>query len=200
MGWGPRAAQQQKARTFLFPRPETIGTVDIMTTEPLRYDRMVETALRGVVRDAMREVVERGMPGEHHFYITYRTDHPGVEIPANLKAQYPDEITIVLQYQFHGLAVDEAGFEVTLSFGGRHEHLRVPFNAISAFIDPSVNFALQFQPIEEEGEERVKSGPSRPMPFKSREEDADDDATPDATEEKPAKMGEVVTLDAFRKK
>jgi len=170
-----------------------------MTKESLRYDRMVEGALRGVVREVMREISDGGMPGEHHFYITYRTDFPGVELPTHLKAQYPDEITIVLQYQFYGLEVDEAGFGVTLSFGGRHEHLRVPFNAISAFIDPSVNFALQFQPTTAAAEEEAKpkSGPSRPMPFKSKEEDEE---TEDKAEVEPPKMGEVVALDAFRKK
>lgn len=172
-----------------------------MTKEALRYDRMVEGALRGVVRDSLRQVAEAGgMPGDHHFYVTYRTDFPGVELPAQLKAQYPDEITIVLQYQFYGLEVDEAGFGVTLSFGGKHEHLRVPFAAISAFIDPSVNFALQFQPTAEEPAERLKSGPSRPMPFKSREDEEEEPETTAKDKDEPPKMGEVVALDAFRKK
>ncbi|WP_207481373.1 SspB family protein [Arenibaculum pallidiluteum] len=162
-----------------------------MGTEYLRYDVMVESALRGVVREALRQAADHGLPGNHHFYITFRTRHSGVDIPPYLREQYPSEMTIVLQYQFYALEVTEQAFGVTLSFNNVHERLVVPFSAITTFADPSVNFALQFQPlnaadaadavdqIEAEVTERVAEA-ARP--------------------EEPPKKGEVVALDAFRKK
>jgi len=164
-----------------------------MGTEYLRYDVMVESALRGVVREALRQAAERGLPGNHHFYLTFRTHHPGVEIPSYLREQYPSEMTIVLQYQFYALEVTEQAFGVTLSFNNVHERLVIPFAAITTFADPSVNFALQFQPlnaadaggaverIEAEVTERTAAEPAR-------------------AEAEPPKKGEVVALDAFRKK
>lgn len=158
-----------------------------MTNEYLRYDKMVESALRGVVRDALTQAAERGLPGNHHFYLTFRTGHPGVAIPDYLVAQYPDEMTIVLQYQFFGLEVEADIFSVTLSFNNALERLVIPFAAITTFADPAVNFALQFQPLTEAVE-------------------AEDEAEAEAEiaqEEPPAddgKRGQVVALDAFRKK
>lgn len=165
-----------------------------MPKEQLRYDRMVETALRGVVRDALTEVAERGLPGNHHFYLTFRTGFPGVEIPDYLAAQYPNEMTIVLQFQYYGLDVVEDHFEVTLSFNNVHERLVVPFAAITTFADPSVNFALQFQPLAAAESADVSTMPPRP---------ATDSVEEKAEESVPAeepKRGEVVALDAFRKK
>ena len=121
-----------------------------MVDEEIRYDRMVETALRGVVKDALTQASKDGLPGEHHFYITFKTAHPGVRIPGYLRAQYSDEMTIVLQYQYMHLEVDEVGFSVSLSFNNKHEHLRIPFAAVTTFADPSVNFALQFQALSDE--------------------------------------------------
>jgi hypothetical protein len=115
-----------------------------MSEEGLRYDSMVENALRGVVRRALAYAAERGLPGDHHFYISFRTTHPGVDIPAALRARYPEEMTIVLQHQFWGLDVGEEAFGVTLSFSDVPERLTVPFAAITAFADPSVRFGLQF--------------------------------------------------------
>ena len=116
----------------------------------LRYDRMVETALRGVVRTAVEEVIDHGLGGDHHFYITFLTDYPGVKIPDYLRERYPGEMTIVLQYQFNDLYVDDQILQVTLSFNNIPEKLEVPLAAISIFADPSVNFALQFQPATED--------------------------------------------------
>ncbi|MDE1149637.1 MAG: ClpXP protease specificity-enhancing factor SspB [Azospirillaceae bacterium] len=162
-----------------------------MSTDLLRYDRMVEAALRRVVRDALREVQEHGLPGEHHFFISFRTQYTGVRMPEFLRAKYPDEITIVLQYQFYGLDVNDERLEVTLSFNGSHERLVVPMAAITTFADPSVNFALQFQPPEEdelaETAEELTEEEAAPAP-----EGEDDDA--------PKQGGTVVALDAFRKK
>ncbi|WP_366655167.1 ClpXP protease specificity-enhancing factor SspB [Fodinicurvata sp. EGI_FJ10296] len=121
-----------------------------MADEEIRYDRMVETALRGVVRDALNQAAAEGLPGDHHFYITFKTGHPGVRIPGYLRAQYADEMTIVLQYQYLQLEVDDVGFSVSLSFSNKHERLRIPFAAVTTFADPSVNFALQFQALSDE--------------------------------------------------
>jgi len=152
----------------------------------LRYDRMVESALRGVVRSAIEEVMEDGLPGDHHFYITFMTDYPGVEIPDYLRDRYPGEMTIVLQYQFYDLSIDDEKMRVTLSFNNVPEQLEVPLAAISIFADPSVNFALQFQPLGEDGD--------------NFDPDGDDGDDGDGDNKKGEKTGEVVSLDQFRKK
>ena len=157
----------------------------------LRYDKMVETALRGVVREAVEEVIEHGLNGEHHFYITFLTDYPGVKIPDYLRERYPGEMTIVLQYQFSDLHIDDQYLKVTLSFNNVPERLIVPINAISIFADPSVNFALQFQPMGDEISEED-------LDVFLDDEDGPDDDGPGGG--KSDKMGEVVSLDKFRKK
>lgn len=116
-----------------------------MAKDWLRYDQIVERQLRGVVRYVLAEVAANGLPGDHHFYITFKTGHPGVSMSPHLKAQYPREMTIVLQHQYWGLEVLDDSVTVTLSFGGRHERLQVPFAAVVSFADPSVKFALQFE-------------------------------------------------------
>jgi len=115
-----------------------------MNHDPLRYDRLVETALRSVVREALLAAAPDRMPGDHHFFLTFRTRAPGVDIPDFLLAQYPEEMTIVLQHQYWGLKADDEHFEVTLSFNNIPADLYVPFAALTAFIDPSVKFGLQF--------------------------------------------------------
>ncbi len=159
--------------------------------DTLRYDRMVESALRGVVREAIEEVIEEGeLPGDHHFYITFITDFPGVKIPSYLTDRYPGEMTIVLQYQFYDLSVDDEKMGVTLSFNNVPERLEIPLAAITIFADPSVNFALQFQPMGDDGED------SFPDP-----EGDDDDTPPTGSDDSgEKKTGEVVSLDKFRKK
>jgi len=119
--------------------------------DELQYDVMVENALRGVVRQALEQVAQYGLPGEHHFYITFRTDHEDVQISERLHEQYPREMTIVLQYQFWELEVGESAFSVTLSFNNRSEYLSVPFDAVIAFADPSVRFGLQFDATDSSG-------------------------------------------------
>ncbi|MBM3508122.1 MAG: hypothetical protein FJX64_10570 [Alphaproteobacteria bacterium] len=111
------------------------------------FPQLVENALRGVVREALRKVARDGLPGAHHFYITCRSQDPGVELPAYLREKFPEEITLVLQHQFWDLAVWDESFSVTLSFSGKSEHLRIPFTAISSFVDPSLEFVLQFKPL-----------------------------------------------------
>lgn len=173
-----------------------------MPEEQLRYDRMVERALRGVVRDALRLAARRGLPGDHHFYITYSTGFPGVEVPQFLLDRYPSEMTIVLQYQFYGLEVSRDEFSVTLSFSGKHERLRIPLAAITTFADPSVNFALQFQTVEESEDDLLHNGELLPVPGP---EGLGNDGAPVAEEgaaddEGDGGKGKIVTLDSFRKK
>ena len=115
--------------------------MDITT---LSYERMVEDALRGVLRQALRITQAQGLPGQHHFYITFETTHPGVNIAASLKALHPNEMTIVLQHQFWDLQVFEEHFEITLSFSGVQQRLVIPFAAVTAFADPHAKFGLQF--------------------------------------------------------
>ena len=158
-----------------------------MAKPTLRYDKMVEKALRSVVRDALAVTAERGLPGAHHFYITFRTDNPGVDIPDFLRAQYPHEMTIVLEHQFWGLEVDDIRFSVTLSFHSQAQRLVVPLAAITAFADPSVKFGLEF-PVEPVDAEPLAIVPEAVPAEPAKKEPAAD------------KPGEVVKLDAFRKK
>jgi uncharacterized protein len=158
----------------------------------LRYDRMVEQALRGVVRKALSEAGQRGLPGEHHFYITFHTDRPGVGIADWLHQQYPQEMTIILQHQFWDLVVEEDRFAITLSFGGRHERLTIPFSALTAFADPSVKFGLQFEANEDELQAKT--------PAVKATKQSEAPATPAASAEDARKGADVVALDAFRKK
>src|SRR3546814_10129627 len=118
-----------------------------MGSDGLRYDRMVEDALRSVVRRSLIHIAQHGLPGSHHFYITFRTDHLDSEIPDALRERYPGEMTIVLQHQFWGLEVGDEQFCVTLSFADVPHRLVVPFAAVTAFADPSVRFGLQFDVV-----------------------------------------------------
>ncbi|WP_343717180.1 ClpXP protease specificity-enhancing factor SspB [Inquilinus sp.] len=163
--------------------------------DELRYDRMVESALRGVVREALAQVAEKGLPGDHHFYLTFVTNHRGVAIPEYLRQKYPQEMTIVLQHQFFGLEVCEDRFSVSLSFSSKTERLVIPLAAISTFADPSVNFALQFQSAKEgvEGDDETADD------AEASAEPAETDAKAPA-EAAPADGAKVVALDAFRKK
>ena len=115
-----------------------------MPTDLIRYDLLAQEALRGVVRHVLADIAKSGVPGDHHFYITFQTRAPGVKVSHRLLAQYPEEMRIVLQHQFWDLIVTDDVFEVGLSFGGVPERLTVPFSAITAFLDPSVQFGLQF--------------------------------------------------------
>ncbi len=123
-----------------------------MATDLIRYDLQVQEALRSVVRKVLADAARDGLPGEHHFYITFRTHAPGVKLSQRLLEQYPEEMTIILQYQFWDLRVDEAGFEVGLHFKNVPERLQVPFDAISGFYDPSVQFGLKFEAQGDEGD------------------------------------------------
>lgn len=175
-----------------------------MPEDRIRYDILAQEALRGVMRKVLQEVARTGMPGNHHFFITFLTDAPGVRISSNLKERYPEQMTIVLQYQFWDLKVDEKGFEVVLSFADTPEKLEIPFAAVRGFYDPSVNFELEFDVKSEEADEENTVAPaSLHAEPKTEAETAEQAAeeSPDAeAEEGDGKGAEVVSLDAFRKK
>ncbi len=156
-----------------------------MPDEKLNYQAFTEDALRSVVRKALTIAGQSGLYGDHHFYITFRTDYPEAQLADSLRQKHPKEMTIVLQHQFWGLEVTDAGFEVTLSFNGQHERLVVPWAAVSAFVDPSVQFGLQFAVAEPPAVEPVAMLPA---------------ARPAVAGDAGAEAGaRVVTLDAFRK-
>ena len=160
-----------------------------MVKDFMNYTAMVDGALRSVVRDVIAQVQETGLPGNHHFYVSFRTDYAGVVLPGHLRERYPEEMTIVLQHQFWGLEVKEQGFEVTLSFNDIHEYLFVPYAAMTAFADPSVQFGLQFKPLDE----ATNGLPVTGQPAQ--------DETPSAEQpERPDAGADVVALDKFRKK
>ncbi len=155
----------------------------------LPYEAWTQTALRQVAVRAIAHAAEHGLPGQHHFYITFRTDHPGVVIPPRLRAQYPQEMTIVLQHQFWDLKMDEeAGLiSVGLTFGGTPASLVIPLEALTAFADPAVRFGLGFQPVMSEGE----TEPEEAAPTEGASE-----PPAAAADEAP----QVVSLDAFRRR
>ena len=121
-----------------------------MADDRFRYDQYVDEALRGVARRVLRDIARDGLTGNHHFYISFRTGAPGVSIPEYLRSRYPEEITVVLQHQFWGLEIDDKQFSVTVSFNKQNERLTVPFAALTAFVDPSVRFGLQFEDLKAE--------------------------------------------------
>ena len=177
-----------------------------MATDHIRYDVLARDALRGVLRKVLTDAAAHGLPGEHHFFITFLSKAEGVKLSPRLLAQYPEEMTIILQHQFWDLVVLEDRFEVGLSFGGIPERLVVPFTAIKSFFDPSVQFGLQFEPTEVAATSDAPA-PNLPAaapaasalavpaaaPAAAAAEPADEAA-------KPSEGAEVVRLDRFRKK
>jgi hypothetical protein len=181
-----------------------------MAVDHIRYDILAQAALRGVVRTVLADAAKKGLPGEHHFKITFSTTAPGVRLSDRMRARYPQDMTIVLQHQFWDLVVGEPAFEVGLSFGGVTELITVPFDAVTAFFDPAVQFGFQFETIEGTASAEADSGAQpagKPAPAAAR---------PVAEEKKPEALpalpeaetpvpdqgsgGEVVRLDRFRKK
>ena len=171
-----------------------------MATDHIRYDVLARDALRGVLRRVLTDAAEHGLPGDHHFFITFLSTADGVKLSPRLLAQYPEEMTIILQHQFWDLVVTEDRFEVGLSFGGIPERLVVPFAAIKSFLDPSVQFGLQFEPSEAGPEAPAAKLPAIPaapdLPAVTPTPAAESTEEP----EKPSEGAEVVRLDRFRKK
>jgi len=170
-----------------------------MATDQIRYDLLAQDALRGLVRKVLSDAAKSGLPGEHHFSISFRTDAEGVRMSPRLREQFPQEMTIILQYQFWDLKVTDTAFEVGLSFGGVPEKLTVPIAAIKSFFDPSVQFGLQFETIEVEQEKDEAPALASGADSKPAETpDADAEKSDNAPTDRPS--GEVVRLDRFRKK
>jgi uncharacterized protein len=171
-----------------------------MAVDHIRYDLLAQEALRGVVRKVLMDTAKNGLPGEHHFYISFDTRADDVRLSPRMRAQYPEEMTVVLQHQFWDLVVSEDGFEVGVSFGGIPERVAVPFAAVKGFFDPSVQFGLQFEPSETAAEAPAAKLPAVPTP--SALAVAAPEPEPESKDE-PAKTSEgaeVVRLDRFRKK
>jgi hypothetical protein len=173
-----------------------------MAKDYIGYQALTDAALRSVVRDALHRIEKQGLIGSHHFYITFKTHFPGVDIPDFLKEQYPDEMTIILQHQFWGLKVHDEYFEVALSFRKLPATLTIPFPALTAFFDPGVQFGLQFKGGEEADKANTPTSvaalpTSLPAP---KEKPPAPPVKAENTDEVLPTAGEVVNLDAFRKK
>jgi uncharacterized protein len=195
-----------------------------MPTDHIRYDLLVQEALRSVVRKVLGDAARNGLPGEHHFYISFKTQAPGVTIPAVMRQKYPDEMTIILQHEFWDLSVNGEGFEVSLSFSRKPERLAIPFAAITGFSDPSVpTFGFKFMvpdvaetsgaspaatpELAPKRADQPASSPKRAQPAggapKALGPSRPADASTDAATAKPAEkadVAKVVSIDAFRKK
>ena len=158
-----------------------------MPGENIDYPALIHEALMGVVREVLCQVAEEGLPGDHHFYLTFRTDHPDVVMPTSLKIRHPETMTIILQHQFWDLSIEEKVFGVTMRFGGSKHQLTIPFEALTSFIDPDAEFGLQLGESSQEGEEEI----------------ADESGEGYSTAESGStldKTGDVVSIDEFRKK
>lgn len=158
------------------------------TTQSIDYGNLMHKAMRGLIYEVLTDIAAKGLPGNHHFFITFDTMHPDVEIADWLSDRYPGEMTIVIQHQYENLTVTEQGFAITLSFGDSPEPLYIPYDAIKTFVDPSVEFGLRFETQEDEDTEDV---PEAPMDVMTEADDSENDVT--------KHDAEVVSLDQFRK-
>ena len=179
-----------------------------MADDHIRYDILAQEALRGVMRKVLAEVARTGLPGNHHFFITFLTGAPGVRVSSRLRERYPEQMTIVIQFQYWDLKVTDTGFEVGLSFSDVPEKLEIPFSAVRGFYDPSVNFELEFD-VKTDGaaaDETTAQPAPEPLTIVSEKKPKAEKKAAAEAEKKPAvadagaKGAEVVSLDAFRKK
>lgn len=161
-------------------------------SDTIDYDNLMHDAMRGLIKSVLEGVKANGLPGAHHFFITFDTDHPDVEIADWLSDRYPGEMTVVLQHEYENLDVTDTGFSVSLSFGDAPEPLYIPYEAIITFVDPSVEFGLRFEHIEEEEDPASDDAPVqvKPKPSSAKSESDPEGSTTEA---------EVVSLDSFRK-
>jgi hypothetical protein len=149
------------------------------------YGNLMHRAMRGLIQSVLKDVADNGLPGAHHFFITFDTTHPNVAIADWLHARYPSEMTVVIQHWFENLEVTDEGFSITLNFGNQPEPLIIPFDAVRTFVDPSVEFGLRFETHSDDDEDG--------------DEDGDGDDDDDGDDEPPHHDAEVVSLDKFRK-
>lgn len=152
------------------------------------YGNLMHAAMRGLIRTVLQDVADNGLPGNHHFFITFDTRHPDAQLADWLRERYPEEMTVVMQHWYDNLAVDPDGFAVTLNFGETPEPLYIPYDSIKTFVDPSVEFGLRFETAEEEADDDEQAEDT-PAP--------EADAEPSEPAEKPD--ADVVSLDSFRK-
>ena len=143
------------------------------------YGNLMHRAMRGLIQQVLSNIQENGLPGEHHFFITFDTNHPDVALADWLQDRYPGDMTVVIQHWFDNLDVDDEGFAITLNFGDKPEPMYIPFDAIRTFVDPSVEFGLRFETVD------------------SDDEEGDDEG--EAATDEPARDAQVVSLDSFRK-
>jgi len=157
-------------------------------TRSIEYGKLMHKAMRGLIQEVLSDVRDNGLPGAHHFFITFETTHPEARVADWLRDRYPEEMTVVMQHWFDALDVTDDGFSVTLNFGDTPEHLYIPYDAIQTFVDPSVEFGLRFESQEDEDEDETAAKP------------AEDDIHLDTTEQDDSpKEADVVSLDSFRK-
>ena len=183
-----------------------------MPTDLIRYDLLVQDALRNVVRKVLADTARAGLPGDHHFNIAFKTQAPGVVVPPAVRSRFPDEMSIILQHEFWDLVVTPDAFEVNLNFSRRPERLTVPFDAITGFTDPSVPFGFKLEPRVSEqppaaapaparrAEPAAVSAPAKPEPARKPAEAAARPKPPAGPAPEPADAAKVVSIDAFRKK
>jgi hypothetical protein len=160
-------------------------------SDSIDYGRLMHRAMRSLIQQVLTEVAQGGLPGEHHFFITFDTGHPDVDIADWLRDRYPEEMTVVIQHWFDNLVVTDEGFSVTLNFGDSPEPLHIPYDAISTFVDPSVEFGLRFETSSDEEEDDDDADPSEEAEEAPLAEDVEHDDTP--------RDAEIVSLDSFRK-
>lgn len=162
--------------------------------DSIDYGHLMHNAMRGLIKTVLHDVKEHGLPGEHHFFITFDTTHPDVQIADWLRERYPAEMTVVVQHWFDNLEIRDDGFSITLNFGDAPEPLNIPFDALRTFVDPSVEFGLRFEADDEDDDDHA---------LHSVENDSPDEdvVVKDEPEQKeaPKKDADVVSLDAFRK-
>lgn len=156
-------------------------------SQEIDYGNLMHTAMRGLIRTVLQNVADHGLPGNHHFFITFDTRHPDAKLADWLRERYPDEMTVVMQHWFDNLDITADGFAVTLNFGDTPEPLYIPFDAIKTFVDPSVEFGLRFETAEDDDEDT------------SEEIEAAPEADEEQDEPKKKADAEVVSLDSFRK-
>ena len=181
-----------------------------MAEDHIRYDILAQEALRGVMRKVLAEVARTGLPGNHHFFITFLTGAPGVRVSSRLRERYPEQMTIVVQFQYWDLKVSDTGFEIGLSFSDVPEKLEIPFSAVRGFYDPSVNFELEFDVKTEEEADAEETAAATPAiaivsdkkaeAKEAKKKAAEAEKTDKKADQTPAKGADVVSLDAFRKK
>lgn len=162
--------------------------------DSIDYGNLMHNAMRGLIKSVLLDVKEHGLPGEHHFFITFDTTHPDVQIAEWLRERYPAEMTVVVQHWFDNLEIRDDGFSITLNFGDAPEPLNIPFDALRTFVDPSVEFGLRFEADEEDDEDLGLHSVEDELPLTDvLETDAPE------PEDTPKKEAEIVSLDAFRK-